>query len=194
MSKMVKKMASGCIVLCLIMMLSVTTVFATMVAYGSEKAGYLVATHQLRKKTNTFDDSALNKKYKNYMTYGAKVWKDCGVITLKRNRSSVNKISMYRVTDTKVNAYHWLAYQQTSSVDKNGKILQFEIKFNIEKMSNLPTARGKSVAAHELGHSLGLLDLYEKRNQDQLMYCIANKDNAKPTAKDIKGAKYATRK
>ena len=53
-------------------------------------------------------------------------------------------------------------------------------------MSNLTTARGKSDAAHELCHSLGLLDLYEKRNQDQLMHGIANKDNAKPTAKDIK--------
>lgn len=194
MSKVVRRLASGCFALCLILMLSVTTVFATMAAYGSEKAGYLVATHQLRKKTNTFDDSALNKKYKSYMTYGAKVWKDCGVITLKRNRSSINKISMYRETDTNVKAYHWLAYQHTSSVDKGGKILQFEIKFNIEKMKNLPTARGNSVAAHEIGHSFGLLDLYEKRNQDQLMYGIANKDNAKPTAKDIKGGKYATRK
>ena len=101
---------------------------------------------------------------------------------------------MYRVTDTNVNAYHWLAYQHTSSVDEEGKILRFEIKFNIEKMSNLPAARGKSVAAHELGHSLGLLDLYEKRNQDKLMYGIINKDNAKPTAADIKGGKYATRK
>ena len=61
-------------------------------------------------------------------------------------------------------------------------------------MDSQTTARNKSVAAHEIGHMFGLLDLYEKRNEDKLMYGINIKDNAKPTAKDIKGAKYATRK
>ena len=61
-------------------------------------------------------------------------------------------------------------------------------------MDSQTTARNKSVAAHEIGHTFGLLDLYEKRNEDKLMYGINIKDNAKPTAKDIKGAKYATRK
>lgn len=189
MPKAVKSIISGCLVLCLLVVLSGTTVFATMVAYGSEKAGYMVSTQQLRKKTNTFDDSALNKKYKNYMTYGAKVWKNCDILTLKRSKSSVNKVTTYRQNDTTI-----LAYAQRTPDYQTGKIKKFKIKFNTLKMDSQTTARNKSVAAHEIGHTFGLLDLYEKRNEDKLMYGIINKDNAKPTAKDIKGAKYATRK
>lgn len=84
MRKVIKRIANVCMIACLLVTISTTTVFATMVAYGSEKAGYMVSTEQLRKNTNTFDDSKLDNKYKSYMNYGAKVWKDCNVLTLKR--------------------------------------------------------------------------------------------------------------
>lgn len=189
MRKFTKRIVNVCIIACLLAMVSTTTVFATMVAYGSERAGYMVATEQLRKNTNTFDDSKLNNKYKSYMNYGVKVWKDCGVLTLKRNKSSVNKVNTYRSKDTSVLANtKWTA-------DQYGKIKKFTIKFNVVAMDNKRTSENKSVAAHEIGHTMGLLDLYEQRNKGKLMYgIIIDKEYKKPTSKDIKGAKYATRK
>lgn len=188
MRKVIKRIANVCMIACLLVTISTTTVFATMVAYGSEKAGYMVSTEQLRKNTNTFDDSKLDNKYKSYMNYGAKVWKDCNVLTLKRKKSSVNKVITYRSKDTSVLANtRWTA-------DQYGRIKTFVIKFNTVAMDKKTTSINKSVAAHEIGHTIGLLDLYEKRNQGKLMYGIIDKEYKKPTSKDIKGAKYATRK
>lgn len=168
---------------------SATTVFARMVAYGSEKAGYLVSTKQIRKKTNTYDDSSLNKAYKSYMTYGAKVWKDCGIMTMKRDKSSVNKVRAYKLKDTSV-----AAHAITHKDDITGYISSFEIEFNTRHMNGYSASLNKAIAAHEIGHTFGLLDLYEKRNKPQLMYGGNDSYPLKPTAKDIKGAKYATRK
>ncbi|MCI8484221.1 MAG: hypothetical protein HFH41_07760 [Lachnospiraceae bacterium] len=188
MKKIIKRMTNGLIAICLIAALSATTVYATMVAYGSEKAGYMVCTKQLRKKTDTFDDSALNKTYRSYMNYGVKVWKDSGVVTLKRKSSSINKVVMTK-SDSRS-----LAWTYTWGDSRNGKIQQFEIWFNTRQMSKRGKSGNQAIAAHEIGHAIGLLDLYEKRNRDKLMYGIENKEVVKPTKADIKGGKYATRK
>ena len=190
MSKMIKRIVSGCLVICMLAGLSsATTVFARMVVYGSEKAGYLVAPRQIRKKTNTYDDSSVNKAYKSYMAYGAKVWKDCGIMTMKRDKSSVNKVVAYDLQDTSV-----AAETHTEINYITGYIKSFEIRFNARYMNGYSASLNKAIAAHEIGHTFGLLDLYEKRNKPQLMYGGNDSYPPKPTAKDIKGAKYATRK
>lgn len=189
MQKMIKRIVSGFLALCLVALLSATTVSATMVAYGSEKAGYLVATYQLRKKSNTFDDSKVNKKYRSYMTYGMKVWNETGVVKLKRSKSSVNKVRAYNLKDTSVAAH---AVPRVDFV--TGKLIRCDIEFNSVYTDNYRASLNKAIAAHEIGHTFGLLDLYEKRNKPQVMYGGGDSYPAKPTAKDIKGAKYATRK
>ncbi len=189
MKKVTKRIVNVCIIACLLVMVSTTTVFATMVAYGSERAGYMVATEQLRKNTNTFDDSALNKKYKSYMTYGAKVWKESGVVTLKRDITSVNTINMCTSKDTSA-----VAYTTYSGHMRTGKIERFEIYFNKDIMNGRAVSRNRATAAHEIGHTIGLLDLYQKRNKGKLMYGITDRETTKPTKTDIKGGKYATRK
>lgn len=189
MAKIMKRMINACLLVCLLVMISATTVFATIAVYGSEKAGYMVGTDQLRKKTNTFDDYALNKKYKSYMTYGARVWKESGVVTFKRSRSSPNIVDMCTSKDTSS-----VAYAKLWGNPRTGKLVRFEIRFNKDLMNGRIASRNKATAAHELGHTLGLLDLYEARNKGKLMYGISDRETIKPTAADIKGGKYATRK
>lgn len=191
MSKITKKIVHGLLTVCLIAILSATTVCATMVAYGSEKAGYLVSTKQLRRNTNTYDDSKLNKTYKGYMTYGAKVWKDCGVVTLTRSKSSPNKVKMTNKADTSS-----FAWARTYGDSQTGKIYEFEICFNRKNMDKRSALKNKVTAAHEVGHTLGLLDLCEKRNENKLMCGNGRRKESvtKPMPADIKGAKYATRK
>lgn len=186
--KFVKKIAKTSLVICLLLTLSITS-FASVVAYGSEDAGYMVATSQLRKNTNTYDDSALNSTYKGYMKYGVKVWKESGVITLKRKKSSDNKIDTYSSKNTST-----VAYTNTWVNTATGKIQRFEIKFNKAIMNGRDSTINKTTAAHEVGHTIGLLDLYEKKNKNKLMYGITNRTARKPTKADIKGGKYATRK
>lgn len=189
MAKIMKKIVNACLLVCLIVMISATTVFATIAVYGSEKAGYLVESTQLRKKTNTFDDYALNKKYKSYMTYGAKVWKESGVVTFKRSRNTPNTVETCTSKDTS-----FVAYAVTWGEVRTGKIIKFEIKLNKDIMNGRTASRNKVTAAHEMGHTLGLLDLYEARNKGKLMYGFTDRETTKPTATDIKGGKYATRK
>lgn len=61
-------------------------------------------------------------------------------------------------------------------------------------MKNVSDEKNKGTVAHEFGHSLGLLVLYESYNINQLLYGIDSGKSIKPTKKDIIGAKYCTKK
>ena len=61
-------------------------------------------------------------------------------------------------------------------------------------MENQNTRQNRITAAHEVGHTFGLLDLYESYNTDKLMFGTNKGTAIKPSASDIKGGLYATRK
>lgn len=175
--------------LALVTVFNVSSVLASVVVYGSEQKGYLVASYQLRNNKNTFDDSRLNSKYKSYVSHAVKAWKDTGVVSFKRDKSSKNKVRMGSNKDTSYVAV-CTSYFNVNS----GKITKFEIVLNQDKMKKFSDTNNKGTVAHEFGHSLGLLDLYESYNKSQLLYGINSRKVIKPSKKDIIGAKYATRK
>lgn len=157
--------------------------------YGSEKDGFMVSTAQLRSNQNSFDDSSLNSTYKSYMNHGVSAWKKADVITLSRSASSVNKVSTYSSGDTST-----VVYTRNWTSSTTARIVRFEIKFNTKIMTGRSASANRATAAHEIGHSFGLLDLYEVYNKDKLMYGITNRATSIPVTSDIKGGKYATRK
>lgn len=52
--------------------------------------------------------------------------------------------------------------------------------------------QSSTILEHELGHVIGLNDLYESRNQNKLMYGYSNTSASSPTSLDIWGAKVIT--
>lgn len=177
------------ILLCAITILNASSVFASAIVYGSEAKGYMVASEQLREKKATYNTSALDATYKSYATGGAKLWNDTGVVTFKQSKNSPNRI--YTINDKNTSA---AGLCKRTSISVNGKILAFEIKLNKYKLKKLDAKRSKALAAHEFGHALGLADLYNDCNRGQIMNGSSRRTATKPSAKDIKGAKYATRK
>lgn len=177
------------VLLCAITILNASSVFAGVIVYGSEAKGYMVSSQQLREKVATYDTSALDATYKRYATGGAKLWNDTGVVTFKQSKNSPNRIYTINNKNTKANG---LCYR--TKVNASGKILAFKIELNKYYLKNISDKKKKATAAHEFGHALGLADLYNDYNRNQIMCGNGRRTTTKPSAKDIKGAKYATRK
>lgn len=177
------------ILLCAITILNASSVFAGVIVYGSEAKGYMVDSEQLREKKATFNTSALDAEYKSYVTGGAKLWNDTGVVTFKQSKNSPNR--MYTYNDKNTNVAGLCA---RTGVSANGKILVFEIRLNKYHFKKMGKKLNKALVAHEFGHALGLEDLYNDCNRGQIMNGSSRRTAIKPSAKDIKGAKYATRK
>ncbi|WP_394913735.1 hypothetical protein, partial [uncultured Robinsoniella sp.] len=62
-------------------------------------------------------------------------------------------------------------------------------------MNKKSAKQNRGTATHEFGHTMGLMDLYNTSNRSKnIMYGVSDRTVYVPSANDIKGAKYATRK
>jgi len=127
--------------------------------------------------TYSFDDSDayLTSSLKNTFINGASLWS--GVV------SFVNSTSGTGIVSTVYNSSSVIASFENYSADSNGHLTHWSIKLN-RYYTQTPR-----IIAHELGHVIGLNDLYSTFNSDKLMFGFSSGSATAPTLQDIWGAK-----
>lgn len=70
-----------------------------------------------------------------------------------------------------------------------GHLTKWSVKMNTSIMGGRTSAKNQETMAHELGHAIGLNDLY--LSAGVLMYEYSSCTSSSPTYKDITGAKKA---
>ncbi|MBC6316632.1 M43 family zinc metalloprotease [Listeria grandensis] len=160
---------------------------------GSETAGYIIKGTHLAKRTSdwTTYSLAIPSAYVDITNEGAKRWRETGIYQIS------NKVAKSINTINTNNDPLSSAYAVTTSYyyTDDYKIIQWHIKYNIYLMVKLTNAQKQAVATHEIGHTLGLKDLYNTNNNTNIMYGYGGDalKASKPSNKDKVGAAIAVK-
>ena len=154
--------------------------------YGSETQGYIVDiwNHAGTSSVKYGLDSSITPSYENFILDGAQKWKNTGVMSF--NYATSGRTGMFlRFTDTTTDAIAtFYDYRST-----NYHLYHWKIRLNTHHMDGNGPAENAATVAHELGHAIGLNDLYSFRNAGKLMYGYSSRTVTYPVASDITGAK-----
>lgn len=124
--------------------------------------------------------TAMTSEYIALVDEAIALW--AGVIDFRYDENSTRYISL--VDQCKAGT---LAEFTNYVSDGNGHLIGWEIKISRS------APKSAKVIAHELGHAIGLIDLYDASNNDKLMYHAPSHSSATgPTSRDIIGAKVIT--
>lgn len=136
---------------------------------------------------NYFFDN-VTQAYKDYTFEGAKRWNDTNIVSIYEwFGTSNNKVMEYWDPDTSTNAY------VASVADLDGHKTSWTMAYNRSNMDGRTIWANQNTAAHEMGHTIGVADLYLDGNNDKLMYGYSNRTVTHPTTKDKDGATEATK-
>jgi hypothetical protein len=176
------KITIGCLMLCLI---PFQTYAHTSGTTGSESSQWIldINNHAGTTSIGYKIDVSVNSTYASYIKDGAARWNSVGPVSFF-NTNTTNKgvFSAYADPDTSTVAF----FGNYSST--NGHLSSWNIFLNIPKL-DAKTVEGRKVTmAHELGHSIGLNDLYSSNNIGVLMYGYSDRNATYPTAADKAGA------
>ena len=132
-------------------------------------------------------DICLTDNYKEMVRQAAQMWSSVieivelpeGASTTGKNVGIINSVSLAAET--------YIATYTQAITNSDGHLSSWVITLNRAKNVNA------KIIAHEFGHILGLVDLYDNSNNDKLMYHAPALSSAQaPTAQDIIGAKVIT--
>ncbi|MBO9129453.1 hypothetical protein [Bacillus sp. 165] len=158
-------------------------------AYG-ETYGYWIdcSNHQAGKYFSYNTASGMSSLYQTFVTGGVGKWNSTGVVSI--SRSSSYSINGYVHTYTDSNTSIVAAFYNYVS-NGSGHLTQWSIKMNTAIMDGRTGAKNQETMAHEMGHAIGLNDLYLSGNQGVLMYGYSDRTATSPTSKDQTGAAKA---
>ncbi|TFB14094.1 hypothetical protein E3U55_14345 [Filobacillus milosensis] len=129
----------------------------------------------------------LEDKYKNYSQTAAGRWNMTGVVDISYSSSSPNIIKQYNDPNTSS-----VASVYTSSTNNNHKEV-WTMYYNEYHMNNYEFTERNGIATHEMGHTIGLVDLENYMNIDKIMFGSDGVQVKYPQFEDIEGAKEAVK-
>lgn len=158
-------------------------------AYG-EMYGYYIdcSYHQADKYFSYNTASTMSSTYQNYVSGGASKWNNTGAASISRSFSYSANGYVHIYTDS--NSSTVAAFYNYAS-NTYGHLTKWSIKMNTSIMNGRTAAKNQETMAHELGHAIGLNDLYLSGNSGVLMYGYSSRTASSPTSKDITGANRA---
>ncbi|WP_339236673.1 hypothetical protein MKX40_23225 [Paenibacillus sp. FSL R5-0517] len=156
---------------------------------NGESSGYSVdCNNQQGSSSFTYNLQNVDSTYAGYVSNGASRWNTTGVVNItKTNTESTNgRVIKYTDPNTSTIAYFGNYYS-----DVNGHLYAWTLGMNTSIMSSRTAAQNSHALTHELGHAIGLNDLYSDNNQGKLMYGYSTSTASFPTSRDIAGATEA---
>lgn len=127
-------------------------------------------------------DTYLSNTYKSYVTSGANKWSGTVSMVNKTDGSGTGQIATFYDPNTYTVAMFCNFYANSST----GHLTSWQL------LMNRAYTQSAVILAHELGHAIGLNDLYANKNSGKLMYGFTSGTATSPTASDKSGAKVIT--
>ncbi|MGE7917967.1 hypothetical protein ACQKM9_03330 [Viridibacillus sp. NPDC093762] len=154
---------------------------------GSESVGWKVncSGNGHAGKSNFTYRTALSSNYSGYTQVGVGRWNATSIVNITYAVGSSNLITSHGGPDTST------AAATSSWVNSNGHKSKWEISYNTYVMDKRTSTKNNGTAAHELGHAIGLADLYQSTNTNKLMYGVSDRTVYSPVTADKTGAKEA---
>ena len=152
-------------------------------AIGSEKIGWGInEMHHSAGTTITYQiDSSVPSNVRNMITTAASLWYNAANISFIESTNATGTITMNSSLPNGV-----FASTRILGVDDNGHLTSWVISLK-------PNICTTTTVAHEFGHAIGIVDLYDSINIDKLMYGFGDIGTATaPTSSDIWGARVIT--
>ncbi|WP_156926689.1 hypothetical protein [Cohnella panacarvi] len=179
---MIKK---SMVLLILIMICTVpNVVFAhTSGSVGGESSGWSldIDNHNGSASFKYKFDSSVDDEHKEYIRTGATRWSSKVTIT-ESSTGYKGTINQYSDENTSTEAAFY------NYISSSGHLTSWKIKLNRPLMSCVSPAKREGIATHELGHAIGLNDLYNSTNDNKLMYGYSSRTTNSPATADLTGA------
>lgn len=173
--------------------LNIASAHTTTCNSGSESVGWIVncttpAGHAGTSSYTYKFDAGLETKYKTYTGNGVARWNNTSIVNITFSSISANLVTSHSGPDSDT-----VAVTRSWKNSVTGHKTKWELSYNRYIMGNYGDTQNNGTATHEIGHTIGLVDLYNTSNQNKLMYGIANRTVYSPTSYDQTGAKEAVK-